>query len=216
MRTIHQYEFPALRQKNESGGRVYVTPAGERYPSVTSVTGLGSAKHIKEWRDRIGHAEADAITRRASNRGTKIHTLCENYLLGNPLEIDMYDQELFNSMIPHINRVGDIHCIETRIYSHVLKVAGTVDLISEYDGELSIVDWKTSRRVKESDEIGSYFMQAAAYAQCFYELTDINIDKLVIVMGIDDHPAKVFMEDKTEWLKKFKHQRYKYYAVKKI
>jgi hypothetical protein len=216
MRNFIEYDFPKLEQKNENGSRVYLTPTGEKYPSVTSVTGIGNAKHINEWRDRVGHAEATAITTRAANRGTRIHKLCEDHLLGNPVDVSMFDQEVFNSMSKHFHKVGDIHCLETRLYSHVLKVAGTVDLIAEYENELAVLDWKTSRRVKEIDEIGDYFMQAAAYAQCFYELTDISIDKLVIIMGIDDHPAKVFIEDKAVWLKKFKHQRYKYYGVKKL
>lgn len=216
MRNFIEYDFPKLVQKNENGARVYLTPTGEKYPSVTSVTSLGSAKHINEWRDRVGHEEANLITRRAANRGTRIHKLCEDHLLGKPVDVSMFDQEVFNSMSKHFHKVGDIHCLETRLYSHVLKVAGTVDLIAEYKNELAVLDWKTARRVKDIDEIGGYFMQAAAYAQCFYELTDINIDKLVIIMGIDDHPAKEFIEDKAVWLKKFKHQRYKYYGVKKI
>lgn len=216
MRYFHEYDFPKLVRKNIDGSRVYLTPTGEKYPSVTSVTGLGGAKHIMEWRDRVGHAEADAITRRAANRGTRIHKFCENYLLGHEIEVDIYDKEMFNSMLPYIDKVGDVHCIENKIYSHVLKVGGTVDLIADFDDELSVIDWKTSGRVKDIDEIGGYFMQAAAYSQCFLELTGINIDKLVIVMGIDNNPAKVFIEDKTEWLKKFKSKRLEFYKVRKI
>ncbi|CAB4127492.1 PD-(D/E)XK nuclease superfamily [uncultured Caudovirales phage] len=216
MRYFYEYNFPKLVRKNVDGTRVYLTPTGEKYPSVTAVTGLGSEVYIKEWRDRVGHDEADAITRRASTRGTRIHTLCEDYILGKELDVSIFDKEIFNSMLPHIDKVGDIHCLETRLYSHKLRVAGTVDLIAEYDGDMAIVDWKTSSRVKYAEDISGYFMQASAYSQCFLELTGINIDKLVIVMGIDNNPAKVFIEDKTKWLKKFKQQRYKYFAVKKI
>lgn len=216
MRNLIEYDFPKLVQKNENGSRVYLTPTGEKYPSVTAVTGFGNNDYLIEWRDRVGHEEANQITRRAANRGTRIHKLCEDHLLGNPVEISMFDKEVFDSMSKYFPKVGDIHCIEKRIYSHILKVAGTVDLIAEYNNELAVIDWKTSRWAKSADDIGGYFMQAAAYAQCFYELTDINIDKLVIIMGIDDHPAKEFIEDKSFWLKKFKHQRYKYYGVKKL
>lgn len=216
MRNFIKYDFPRLVQKNDNGSRVYQTPTGERYPSVTAVTNLGNAKSIMEWRDRVGYEEADQITRRAANRGTRIHKLCEDHLLGKPTDVSMFDAEVFNSMSKYFHKVGDIHCLETRIYSHILKVAGTVDLIAEYDNELAVLDWKTSRRVKTIDDVGGYFMQAAAYAQCFYELSGINIDKLVVIMGIDDNPAKEFVEDKAVWLKKFKHQRYKYYAIKKI
>jgi genome maintenance exonuclease 1 len=216
MRTFHEYNFPKLVQKNTDGSRVYLTPTGEKYPSVTSVTGLGGAKHIQEWRDRVGHDVADAISRKACNRGTRIHKLCEDYLLGQDIEVDMFDKEMFNSMLPYIDKVGDVHCLENKIYSHVLRVGGTVDLIADFEGEISVIDWKTSRRVKEIDEIDGYFMQAAAYSQCFLELTGINIDKLVVIMGIDDNPAKVFTQDKAVWLKKFKHQRHKYYAIKKL
>lgn len=216
MRNFIKYDFPKLVQKNSEGSRVYQTPEGQKYPSVTSVTGLGSEVSIKEWRDRIGHKEADAISLAAGTRGTRIHTICEKHLLGEEYTIEIQDMDIFTSMVPYIERVGDIHCLETRLYSHTLRVAGTVDLIAEYEGNLAVIDWKTSRRIKRAEDISGYFMQAAAYSQCFLELTGINIDKLVIIMGIDSNPAEVFIEDKSKWLKEFKNKRLEFYRVKKV
>lgn len=217
MRTFIHHDIPKLKQINSESGRTYETPDGKKYPSVTSVTGLDNAKHIYEWRQRVGAEEANKISRRASSRGTRLHKLCEDHLLGKDISVDMFDMEMWNAMKTHVNMVDNIHCLETRLYSHILKVAGTVDLIAEYNGELSILDWKTSRRIKGYEDVEGYFMQCAAYAQCFLELTGINITNLVLIMGVDDEKeALVFQQDKTEWLKKFKHQRYRYYKAKNI
>ena len=217
MKTFIHHEFPTLVQKNENGSRVYLTPTGEKYPSVTSVTGFGTKKELMEWRDRVGHEEANRISTRAANRGTRIHKLCEDHLLGEDVKVDMFDHEIWKQVRPVLDHIDNIHCLETRLYSHVLKVAGTVDLIAEYKGKLAIIDWKTSRRLKTIEDIEGYLMQCSAYAQCFQELANIEINDLVVVIGTDDQgKPSIFTEDKSKWLKKFKHKRYKYYAVNKL
>lgn len=217
MKTFIHHDIPKIKRVNENGKRVYLTPTGEKYPSVTGVTGFGTKKEIMEWRDRVGHEEANRISTRAANRGTRLHKICEDHMYGKPVNPDMFDIEIWNQFKSQIEHIDNIHGIESKLYSHKHKVAGTCDLIAEYKGVLSILDWKTSRRLKGIDEADSYLMQCAAYAECFHELTGLQIDSLVVIIGTDDekHPV-VFQEDKTKWLKLFKQKRYLYYKYHKL
>ena len=144
-----------------NGSRFYKTPEGNMYPSVTSVTGLYNKKELMEWRNRVGEAEANRISSKASSRGTKVHKICEDYL-NNNLNLDncMPDSvAMFNSIRPTIDKyIDNIHGIESPLYSDHLKVAGRVDCIAEFDGKLSIVDFKTANRQKFEDKIANYFM----------------------------------------------------------
>lgn len=213
MRHFIAHDFGKLNRIDSSGDRVYETPKGNRYPSVTSVTGLLSKASIMEWRARVGADEANRISSRASKRGTKIHTLCENHLLGKPQEIDMFNQEMFRDMVPHLDLIDNIHAVEAKLYSDHLQVAGTVDCIAEYDGSLSVIDFKTSARIKEKTEISSYFIQCAAYAVAFEERTRIPVPKLVIIMGVDNSHPLIFEERRDTWIDQFKELRQKYYTL---
>jgi genome maintenance exonuclease 1 len=192
-----------LIQVNLEGKRLYQTPSGENYPSVTTVMGWYNQDAIQSWRERVGAEEANKISARASRRGTSTHSLCENYLLGNHKQPSMFDQELFNSLIPHLDKINNIHCLESKLFSHTLKTAGTVDAIAEYDNQLCVIDFKTSSRMKERDDIHSYFMQASAYGYMFWELTGVLVKNICIIIGIDDHPAAVYIEPIKPWLQKF-------------
>ena len=134
MRNFIDHGFTKLKRIDTPDGRLYETPSGESYPSVTTVTGLHSKQSIMEWRKKVGEEEANRISSRASSRGTRIHTLCENWLLGKPQEPDMFDKDIFTSLIPHLDKIDNIHALESPLYSHHLKVAGTVDCIAEYEG----------------------------------------------------------------------------------
>lgn len=216
MKNFIQHEFAKLKRIDSDAGRVYETPGGCKYPSVTSVVGLHSAKHIQAWRDRVGHAEANRITLKATKRGTSIHALCEDFILGKELEVNMADHEMWSTIKPHLDRIDNVHCLETQMYSHVLEVAGTVDCIAEYDGKPYIIDFKTSGRIKTKEDIHSYFMQTAAYSYMFWEHTGILIPDCLIIMGVDDNDALIFEESILPWLKKFKAMRAEYKAVKGI
>lgn len=203
MRNFIHHEFGDLKQINSEAGRVYETPTGLRYPSVTAVTGLLNKDSIIEWRKRVGDAEANRISQRASKRGTAIHALCEDYLHGKELNINPFDHEMFSSIRPHLDAINNVHALESRLYSDHLTVAGTVDCIAEYEGRLSIIDFKTSSRVKSAEEISNYFMQCSAYAVAFEERTAIPVSRLTIIMGVDDHKALVFHEKRDNWIDKF-------------
>lgn len=199
---IH-HEFGKLVQVNSEAGRVYQTPTGKKYPSITSVTGLLNKDSIIEWRNRVGNEEANKISQRASKRGTAMHSLCEDYLSNKFVEPTPFDYEMWNSLVPHLNVINNVHALESRLYSDHLTVAGTVDCIAEYEGRLSVIDFKTSSRVKTAEEISNYFMQCSAYAVAFEERTGIPVSRLTIIMGVDDHKALVFHEKRDKWIDKF-------------
>ena len=187
-----------------------MTPSGQSYPSVTSVVGLHKAQQIQEWRNRVGAAEANKISSRASKRGTSIHSLCEEYLLGKNPAPALPDVEVFSTLRPILDRIDNIHCLETQLYSHHLRVAGTVDCIAEFDGKLHIIDFKTSSRPKSRDWIHDYFMQTSAYAVMFEEMTGVPVGRLLIIMGVDDHEPLLFQEKRDDWIKQFIHLREDY------
>lgn len=202
-KTFIKHDIAKIVQKNVDGSRVYLTPTGKKYPSITSVTGILSLKSIYEWRQRVGEAEANRISARASSRGTRIHSLCENYLLGENKKPNLFDQEMFDKLVPHLDKIDNIHCLETRLYSDHLESAGTVDCIAEYEGKLSVIDFKTSSRVKSLEDIDGYLMQTAAYAVAFEERTGIPVGRLVIIMGVDNDETIVFKQKRDDWIKAF-------------
>lgn len=211
MKTFIHHDFAKLERDTAADGRrVYKTPEGKLYPSVTSVTGITSTFNKSAWIQRVGVDEANRITQRALDRGTRVHSLCENYLLGNELNIDMFDIEMWTSMRKLVDRIDNIHCLETPLYSNFLQTAGTVDCIGEFDGKLSVIDFKTSSRVKGRDDIHNYFEQTAAYAVMFEELTGIPIGRLVILMAIDDEEPRVFIEKRDGWIAGFRRSRMMY------
>lgn len=195
--------MPKLKQITTSEGRKYVTPQGISYPSVTTITGLLSNKSIAEWRAKVGDKEANRVSKAACARGTKIHFLCECYLKDIPYDVNIYDRDIFYSIIPFLNNINNIYALESGLYSDYLKSAGTVDCIAEYNNELSVIDFKTSKRIKSKDSISGYFMQCAAYGYMFWERTGILIKNLVIIMGVDDDKPQIFKEPIVPWLNEF-------------
>ena len=211
VKTFIHHDFPKLERDTKSDGtRLYKTPSGRAYPSVTTVTGLHSAKGIAEWRKRVGEAEANRISGKASARGTRIHQYCEDYLRGNLFEADMFDLEMFNSIKFLLDDIDNIHALETPLYSDHLEIAGTVDCIAEFQGKLSIIDFKTASKPKDRDDIHNYFMQCAAYSVAFEELTKIPVTRLVILMAVDNDDPRWFIEKRDNWVGGFRKLRLDY------
>ena len=206
MKTTFQHihhNIDQLERVDAPGGRVYQTPSGKTYPSVTSVLGILGKAEIMQWRARVGEEEANRVSARAAKRGTAIHSLCEDYLLNKEVKAGPFDIETFNSIKPLLNRINNVHCLETKLYSDYLQVAGTVDCIAEFDGRMSIIDFKTSKRLKSRDDIHGYFMQTSAYAVRFEERTGIPVDRLVIIMAVDDEQPLLFIEKRDDWIMQF-------------
>ena len=210
-------ELPKLqRVTNSDGSRVYATPSGKKYPSVTTVTGLLKKDIINEWRKRVGDEEANKISSKAAKRGTRIHTLCEKYLLNEEVSVQLFDTEMWNSMRPLLDDIDDIYALEQPLYSDHLQVAGTVDCIARYKGKLSVIDFKSSKRIKHRDDIHDYFIQCSAYAVAFEELTGIPVPRLVILMAVDDEKPLIFNEKRNDWIEEFKTLRLEYKRQKGI
>lgn len=212
------YEYPTLERITYSdGSRVYKTPSGGTYPSVTTVTGLLKKKAIQEWRARVGNEEANRISSKAANRGTRIHGLCEKYLLNEQVDPGYFDKPMFESIKDQLNCINNIHALEQKLYSDHLRVAGTVDCIAEYEGKLSVIDFKTSSRIKTREDIQDYFMQCSAYAVAFEEITRIPVPRIVIIMGVEDEDFPlIFKEKRDNWIGRFVDLREEYQRWKNI
>ena len=203
-------DLQKLPRRNVNGSRVYETPDGSYYPSVTTITGQMNKKAINEWRARVGEKVANQITKQASARGTSIHKLCEHYILGtmDDVKIMPSNKEMFSSMANHLaETIGKVYAVEGFLYSDFLRSAGQVDMIAEYNGVLSVVDFKTSKKKKNPDWIENYFVQEAAYSFMFEERTQLQVGQLVTVIGVDgeDEP-QVFIKntkERNQYLLKF-------------
>ena len=213
-----------LETETINGKRFYKTPEGLLYPSVTTITGQHGKDKILEWRRRVGEEEANRISTKASNRGTKVHKICENYLNNeedyartNPAHIHKTMPDtiaMFKSLQPLLDEhVNNIHALEIPLYSHHLKVAGRVDCIAEYDGKLSIIDFKTSGRLKEESWIKGYFMQCSAYAVMYEERTGIPVSQIVIMIAVESEHPQVFIKKRNDYIKDFISYREAYDAV---
>ena len=191
-------EIPEIKTENINGGRYYVTPTGEKYPSITTVLSILSKKAIMEWRKRVGEAEANKISTKAARRGTNVHQMCEDYLNNKPYITSKtmpVDKEMFATLKPILDkRINNIHTQEATLYSDYLGVAGRVDCIAEFDGRLSVIDFKTSRKPKKKEWISNYFQQASAYCVMYEERTKIPVDQIVILIAVDDNEPQVFVE----------------------
>ena len=195
-----------LKAVTTEDGRRYNTPSGEMYPSVTTVLADYNKKAIMEWRQRVGAEEANKIATRASNRGTKLHSLCETYLLGelSPKKVASMmplDKMMFKQLRPKLDEfVDNIYCLEQALYSHQLRMAGRVDLIAEWDNELAVIDFKSSTREKSEDKIQNYFMQCTAYALMFEEITGKTINKIVVAIATEEEVPQIFIRDKSNYI----------------
>ena len=190
------HTFPELIQETTETSRVYITPQGNKYASVTTVLSDYNKSSIDNWKQRVGEEVATAVSNKAKTRGTAVHSAIEYYLKNEsvPSDILLPDvKSLYVRMKPELNKINNIHCLETRMYSDRLRLAGTVDCIGEYDGVLSVIDFKTAKKEKKFDQILNYFMQGSAYAEMFREHTGIKIDQIVILIGVDtSNQAQVF------------------------
>ena len=205
-------------ETKESGNRSYTTPDGESYPSITTILGYFTKASIIEWRKRVGNEEANRVSRHACARGNALHNTVERY-------INNEEDFLQGENMPHVlqlvgaaksvldERLDSVVLQECPLYSTQLRTAGRVDLIGEFDGTLSIIDFKTSNRVKSLDDIQDYFIQACAYSVMFEERTGTPIDQLVILMVVDGSSTPLIFIEKTEdWLEKMVNKITTYHA----
>ena len=198
--------LPDLERETIDGVRYYKVPDEEellRLVSITSVTSHFNKEIFVNWRKKVGDEEADRITKAATSRGTDMHTLVEHHLKNENLpKVQPMSDFLFKIAKTDLSRINNIYALEGSLYSKQLGVAGTVDCIAEYDGELSIIDFKTSKKPKPREWIEHYFVQCMAYGCMLYELTGISVKKLVIIMACENGECVVYEEyDKSKYIK---------------
>ena len=191
-----------LLQINTDYGRFYETPDGI-FPSVTTVLASRGTPELDAWRNDVGHDVADKIARTAAATGTRLHKYCEDYLLGNPTNLDIFDAQLFRSIRYHLDLINPVF-VERPLWSKKLAVAGTIDCFGTYNKKMAIIDFKTTRQQKYQGEFDSYWLQTAAYAFMVFEHTDRVVDDLVLVMqNTTSGTTEVFKSSAKEWIGKF-------------
>ena len=195
-----------MERETVDGVRFYKVPDEEellRLVSITSVTSHFNREIFDNWRKKVGEDEAQKVTKAATSRGTDFHSLTENHLKNQDLpSVAPMADFLFKIAKTELNRINNVYALESSLYSKVLGVAGTVDCIAEFDGELAIIDFKTSKKPKPKNWIEHYFVQCAAYACMFYELTDIPVKKFVILMACENGECVVYEEyEKSKYIK---------------
>jgi len=202
-------KFSSLETKEANGKRYYLLPSGKYVPSVTTMLGYFKKDVIQEWRKRVGEQEANKISNRASTRGTKFHNLIQKYLENTPLPTLLNEsvmpnmKQAFYDMEETLDRIDNIHYIESSLYSEKMKLAGRTDVIAEFDGVLSVIDFKTSSRPKTEFMIEDYFLQATCYALMYEERTDNPIEQIVIIISTDGlNEPQVFVKNKIEYIDK--------------
>jgi genome maintenance exonuclease 1 len=201
----------SMTRVQEDGRRFYETPEGQRYPSVTTVTGLLTRDHIKLWRERVGAEEANKISSVAARRGTKMHSLFEQYLRQEEELVfeNILDESMFNAVQPVLDDITPI-ALEAGMWSDSLQMAGQVDCVGVWDNELCIIDFKTSAKYKEEYMADPWFHQMTAYAIMVEELTGEVIDSIVAVVAVDGGGVQVFEADPREYVDKLYKLRQRY------
>jgi len=201
-----ELNLPHLERETIDGVRYYKVPDDDqllKLVSITSVTSHFNREIFDNWRKKIGENEAQKITKAATSRGTDLHSLVENYLDNKDLPpVAPMADFLFKIAKTELNNINNIHTLEGSLYSKQLGIAGTVDCIAEYNGELAIIDFKTSKKPKPREWIEHYFVQCMAYGCMLYELTGISVKKLVIIMSCENGECVVYEEyDKSKYIK---------------
>lgn len=209
-----------MKAVTTDSGRLYKTPTGKKYPSVTTVLSSYGKKELFEWRERVGAEEANKIAAKASRRGTALHTVCEKYLLNEMTSMKLASmlpttKELFYKIKSRMDAsITTVHCLEQALYSDELQIAGRVDCIAEWDGKLSVVDFKSSTNQKKKEKIGNYFMQCTAYAMMYEEIVGTPIEQIVVLIGTENGDGQVFVENKTDYVDNLKFYVKKHYESK--
>lgn len=193
---------PVVLEQGERIDGFYQTPDG-RFPSVTTVVGWKKNQFFAEWR-KNNPKEAQ----RTRTRGTKLHSLVENYIKNDTQytkEQDPYTLDLFYQFQSEIDKIDQVRTLEGFLWSKPLRLAGRVDCVAEYDGVLSVVDFKGSTKPKRKEDIENYFLQATAYACMWEERTGEKISQIVILVTCDDGTVQTFIENPNIYKKALAH-----------
>ena len=203
-------DLPPVKARNSDGVRLYETPEGNKYPSITTVLSIRNKKGLHEWRKRVGNDVANYVARTSAARGTKVHHMCEDYLnnvyTNYPSKWEKHKKDflpycLFNQLKEQaLCNIDGIYAQEAGLYSDKYRVAGRVDCIAGYKGIPSIIDFKTSSKERNDDWNENYYIQGSAYAEMFGERTGIEVSQVVILVVTEDGTVQEFIKDKHNYL----------------
>tara|TARA_A200000159_G_scaffold162167_1_gene185484 strand:- start:1275 stop:1946 length:672 start_codon:yes stop_codon:yes gene_type:complete len=188
-------EMNAVTKSN--GLRLYEVGENKWYPSVTTVTSHRTKDKIMKWRKRVGEKEANKISGRASSRGNKFHSMVECYLKNETVKFDEKNplaSFMFKTAKDTLNNINNIHLLESPLYSDHLRIAGRVDCIAEYEGKLSVIDFKTSTKPKKESWIENYFVQETAYAVMYYERCGVKVDSIVTIISTEEGSMQIIQK----------------------
>ena len=193
--------LPDLTAETGPSGRLYKTPDGLEYPSLTTVLHILSEAAIADWRKRVGEAQADATSKRASERGTALHEAIERFLKNEDTsDITPATRILLNRSRLTLRRINNIVAQEIALWSDEMRVAGRCDCIADFDGIPSVIDFKTSDRVKKVEWIQSYFQQATGYSMMWQERTGRIVEQIVIIIVGDDGSCKPYVQTRADYI----------------
>ena len=194
-------ELPEITTESIKGKRFYITPEGNKYPSITTVLSDRNKEGIIKWRESVGNDVANQVMRQAASRGTAVHTLIENYLNNEELsKQDVLPVALFATIKSELDNINNIRIQEGGLYSDKLGVAGRVDCIAEYKGKISVIDFKTSTKEKKEEWVENYFIQGSAYCEMYEERFLQPIEQVVILIVTEDGAVQTFIKDKKDYL----------------
>ena len=211
-------DLPLLKAKNVNGKRFYEHLETKKvYPSITSVLSIRQKEGLLEWRKKVGEQVANHVMIQAANRGTAVHNMVEDYLNNVDLDqVEKYKKQflprmMFNVLKPELSRINNIRLQEAQMFSTDYTVAGRCDCIAEYDGVLSVIDFKTSTKEKAEDWIENYFIQGSAYAQMFKEHFAEEVTQVVILITTEEGTTQVFKKNSIDYLPQLKDAIEKFY-----
>jgi len=211
---LDKSKLPVTKGKKIDGFRFYEID-GKAYPSVTTVLGIQKKQQLQQWRDKIGEKVADWEMNRAARRGKALHTLVEQYIKNETPSIrDVLPLGLFRLLKPYVDQINNIHLLETIMYSPKLTIAGQVDCVAEYNGKLSVIDFKSANSERKEDWIENYFMQCSAYAQMYEEMFGKEIEQVVVLLAAEDGSVSSYIKEKKDYMPKLVksiEDFYKYY-----
>ena len=214
---LDESKLPTTKGKNIDGFRFYAVE-DKHYPSITTVLGAIPKPGLMKWRKSVGEDAAKWEMNRAARRGSATHTLVEQYLKGETPSIrDVLPLGMFRLLKPYLEQIDNIHALEKIMYSKKLTVAGQVDCIAEYNGKLSVIDFKTANKERVDSWNENYYIQCTAYAIMYEELFGTPIEQIVILQAGEDGSAKAFVKNKSDYeekLGKAIEGFYKYYEEK--
>src|SRR5210317_917781 len=211
---LDESKFPTTKGKNIDGFRFYAVE-DKHFPSITTVLGAIPKPGLIAWRKNVGEEAAKWEMNRAARRGSATHTLVEQYLKGETPSIrDVLPLGMFRLLKPYLDQVDNIHALEKIMYSKQLTVAGQVDCIAEYNGKLSVIDFKTANKERVDSWNENYYIQCTAYAIKYEELYGTPIDQIVVLIASEDGTTQAFVKDKKDYIEPLKEEIayfYKYF-----